>query len=178
MDEIKSRIRIYISSTINNDTKVHNEEIAQLLEHAGLFDVCLPQNEIPSVHHAELERWAPRYCVRYIDRADLVLLVIDSYGKDCSWEIGYAFGLRKPIVGYASDVINFERHKEDWMVKNAISCIMTTSWSILQSCRRDKMLKDIPVDYVKKVEELPKHILEFYHHTISEAGEETLMLEL
>lgn len=43
------------------------------------------------------------------------LWVFGPIGRDCSWEIGYAQGLNKPVVFFASEV-NKHMVKEDWML--------------------------------------------------------------
>jgi len=169
------KVRVYISSTINTQSRVTNQRVAKVLQDSGFYQVCLPQDSIPAIHHAELERWAPRYCERYIDWADIILLLMDTYGIDCSWEVGCAHKF-KPIVGYVENSVNFETHRQDWMVKYSISCVITTSPEISRLSKKDKMFKEIPVYRVKDARELPRRMLSFYRWKASQAGQEMMVL--
>lgn len=44
------------------------------------------------------------------------LWLVGDYGRDCSWEIGYAMGLGKRVVVWR-DKTNKEKFDSDWMVK-------------------------------------------------------------
>lgn len=172
-----SKFRVYISSTINAQSRVTNQRVAKILQDSDFFHVCLPQDSIPAIHHAELERWAPRYCERYIDWADIILLLMDTYGIDCSWEVGCAHKF-KPIVAYVEQLVNFEVHRQDWMVKYSISCVITPSPAIFRLCRSDKMFKEIPIYRVKDARELPRRLLNFYRWKTSQAGLEMTVQKL
>lgn len=174
----RGKTRVYISATIDRHTRATNKKIADVLTKDGTFSVYLPQTFVPDMDHAKLERWAPEYCKKYINHADIILLVIDNYGKDCSWEIGFACHASKTIVGFASDPMGFERHRKDWMIKNELHCVITTSHQILKLCRRDLMLTDIDVYEVQTIKDLPRHLLAFYHRRISLVGETVLKLNL
>jgi nucleoside 2-deoxyribosyltransferase len=171
----RGRVRVYISSTINAQSRITNKRAAEVLQDSDLFEVCLPQESIPAIHHAELERWAPRYCERYIDWADIILLLMDTYGIDCSWEVGRAHKF-KPVVAYVEQQANFEMHRQDWMVKYSISCVITANPAISRMCKKDKMFRQIPVYRVKDIQELPRQMLAFYRWKLSQAGQEMMIL--
>jgi nucleoside 2-deoxyribosyltransferase len=173
----EGKARVYISSSINQQSIVTNHRIAQVLRRSGMFQVYLPQESIPSKHHAELERWAPRYCEIYIDKADIILLLMDTYGIDCSWEVGHAHR-SKPIVAYVENLESYDIHRQDWMVKYAIGCVITTSRKIARLCNADKMLMEIPTYCIANVETLPRRLLGFFRWKICHVRQEMMMLTL
>lgn len=175
--KVEGRVRVYISSSINSQSTTANESVAKILRASGLFQVYLPQESIPPVHHDELERWAPRYCERYIDLADFVLLLMDTYGIDCSWEVGYAHKF-KPIVAFVRNQRSYEFHKQDWMVKYAIDCIITPNKKISELAKKDKMLRDVPIHWIRRLEDLPLCASQFYYRLVSTVGQELMVLKL
>jgi nucleoside 2-deoxyribosyltransferase len=58
-------------------------------------------------------------CRDKIKESKAVILYTDNYGRDCSWEIGYAFAISKPIFPfYIYSEANFLQ--EDWMIKSSL----------------------------------------------------------
>lgn len=58
-------------------------------------------------HHVEVDVAMIQYCDE--------VWVIGAYGRDCSWEMGYAMGLNKH-VRILSDLTNRETLSLDWMI--------------------------------------------------------------
>ena len=52
--------------------------------------------------------------VEWINEAD-ELWVVGEYGRDCSWEIGFAMGINKPVVVIV-DPSNAQLILNDWMM--------------------------------------------------------------
>jgi len=61
------------------------------------------------------------YCIRAIDKADIVLCLLDGPDVDSgtALEIGYAFARRKPIIGVRSDFRNSEVRGVNLMILGA-----------------------------------------------------------
>jgi nucleoside 2-deoxyribosyltransferase len=61
------------------------------------------------------------YCIEAIDKADLVLCLLDGPDVDsgAALEIGYAFARRKPIIGMRSDFRNSEIRGVNLMILGA-----------------------------------------------------------
>lgn len=57
--------------------------------------------------HVETDVAMIRYCDEF--------WVVGEFGRDCSWEIGYATGLGKPIVFFC-DETNRKNLESDWMM--------------------------------------------------------------
>ncbi len=169
-------IRIYFSSTISELTSANNQLVADAFRKENAFSVYLPQEYIPEVHHRDLERSAPQYCRRYIKLADIIILMMDSYGRDCSWEIGQADALRKTIVGFATDLDMFTDRIEDWMIKNSLGSIVTTNPQIIELCKKDKILQSVPSYLANSIQEVPMIILERFYTEMSCLGDKILLL--
>lgn len=57
--------------------------------------------------------------VAMINHADQLWLV-GEYGRDCSWELGYAMGIGKPIKIFMDDS-NASRIEDDWMLYHGLN---------------------------------------------------------
>lgn len=62
--------------------------------------------------------------VAMIKHADEVW-IMGEFGRDCSWEIGYACGLKKKIVLFL-DETNAKIVEEDWMLHHGINTGLIT----------------------------------------------------
>lgn len=104
-----------------------NALVADELRLAGfeVFDPCtIHPQDMEKLHFPE-EVFAT--CRRAIERCDALLVFLDSYGKDSAWEIGFALGLGKRVVGVVAGSSLFI---EDWMVKFTLDriVILEGSW--------------------------------------------------
>jgi len=104
-------MRVFISSSLKN--KELNKKIAEVLEEHG-FEVYLPQRDTPQSNDIET---VFRANVEGIKKADVVVAVLINYGRDLGFEVGFAYGLGKPIIG----LINDESYKEDKMIAGALT---------------------------------------------------------
>lgn len=103
--------KIFISSSLRN--KELNAKIAELLEERG-FKVYFPQRDTPQCNDAETIFNAN---VNGIKEADIVIAVLVNYGRDLGFEVGFAYGLNKPIIALVSD----ENYREDKMITGALT---------------------------------------------------------
>ena len=78
-----------------------NAEICAALRAAG-HEVFLPQEKEPGLDGAGIFATD----VRGIDEADCLLAIVDGSDPDSgtAWEVGYAFGTKKPIVLVRTDI--------------------------------------------------------------------------
>ncbi|RLF73179.1 hypothetical protein DRN48_04630 [Thermococci archaeon] len=89
------------------------KRITEALEEHG-FEVYLPQRDTPQSNDIET---VFRANVEGIKRADVVVAVIINYGRDFGFEVGFVYGLGKPIIG----LINDESYKGDKMIAGALT---------------------------------------------------------
>jgi nucleoside 2-deoxyribosyltransferase len=98
----KAAVKIYLAGPLFTIAeKNFNATLARFLEDHG-FDVWLPQEHEPRRNTA---RAIFQLDVEAIDLADVVVACMDGPDPDSgtSWECGYAFAKRKPIVCYRTD---------------------------------------------------------------------------
>ena len=101
---------IYICSRLKN--RVLNRRITKFLETKG-FIVHLPERDTPQSNPEEIFTGN----LNAIRQCDLFLAVLKGGGLDFGFEVGFAFGLDKPILGYLENV----SYREDPMLAGAIS---------------------------------------------------------
>jgi len=112
-------INIYLCGSIANAQV--NALIAGLLKRFD-FDVFDPCEIVPEAQpKAQFSQHVYSICKEAIERCDILLVFLDSYGRDSAWEVGFARGLGKRIVGLA---VASNLFLEDWMVKYAIDNIL------------------------------------------------------
>ena len=83
------------------------------------------------------------------------MLLADSYGIDCSWEVGYAKGIHKLIIAVIETEDGLKRLREDWMVKGSVDAVIITNNELYKTASKDVMLQNkrlLMVEY----RELPK----------------------
>lgn len=127
-------VRVYLAGHIlgeeikkDSQSRRMNLRIAQLLERKCRFEVFLPQRDNPlGVMHNDSQGWEMALVDRrMIELADLIFAV-GGFGKDTSWEIGYASGVR-PIILYLPNAEVARYHEKDWMLLTGISVIIGPS---------------------------------------------------
>jgi len=93
---------IYLAGPLFTQAEVaFNQQLAAGLRSAG-YNIYLPQEECAgTTEPAELFR----ICVKGLDQASLVLVVLDGPDADSGscFEMGYAYGRQVPIVGLRTD---------------------------------------------------------------------------
>lgn len=155
--DFKSTVNIYLSSRIRHQTLDKNKMIGELLGRDGGIRVFLPHTISPSEHHERIHGEVYMKCVNEINNAKVLLLLADSYGIDCSWEVGYAKGIFKLIVVLVENDDGLKRLREDWMVKGSVDIVLITNKEAFDNASKDVMLRNkklLMVEY----QELPKVI--------------------
>jgi hypothetical protein len=116
---------VYLCASIANAQV--NSRIGSELRRAGfeVFDPCtIHPRHTDKIYFPEQVFAA---CRQAIERCDVLLVFLDSYGKDSAWEIGFARGLGKYVVGIVAGSSLF---LQDWMVKFTVDhiLILEGSW--------------------------------------------------
>lgn len=119
-----------------------NKAIGELLERDGDIKIFLPHTISPSEHHEKIQEDIYRKCVDEINSAEVLLLLADSYGIDCSWEVGYAKGMHKLIIAVIETEDGLKRLAEDWMVKGSVDVVLITDNELYKTASKDVMLKN------------------------------------
>ncbi len=129
-----------------------NKAIGKLLERDGDIKIFLPHTISPSEHHEKIHEEIYKKCVDEINNAKVLLLLADTYGIDCSWEVGYAKGIHKLIIALVETDDGLKRLREDWMVKGSVDAVLITNNELYKSAAKDVMLQNkklLMVDYQK-----------------------------
>ncbi|MCA9565234.1 MAG: nucleoside 2-deoxyribosyltransferase, partial [Myxococcales bacterium] len=100
----KERPTVYVAGPHKNVAA--NNSVRDVLVDAG-FDVKVPFAEVrkqkSAIGSGRPER-IRAICMKAIDQSDFIAVDLDAYGLDTAWEIGYAEGIGKRVVGYNRDV--------------------------------------------------------------------------
>ncbi len=141
--------RVYLSSKVRIDAIEGNNRIGELLKSGEVFEIFLPHTISPPQHHEKIDEAVYKKCVDEINNARILLLLADSYGIDCAWEVGYARGIEKYIVAIVETLNGLKRICEDWMVKGAVDAILLTKIDLYEAASKDAMLKGKRLFFVK-----------------------------
>ncbi|RPI28378.1 MAG: hypothetical protein EHM61_05345 [Acidobacteria bacterium] len=87
-------MRIFISSTLKSEwNREYNQRVCAALESAG-FLCYLPQRDV----HPESARTVFLQNTNAIRRADVLLAVAKNENANLGVELGFAFGINKPVI--------------------------------------------------------------------------------
>jgi nucleoside 2-deoxyribosyltransferase len=117
------KCRIYLAAPHRNIAK--NNKLKAALLRAG-FLIKLPYDEVATNGFKKGITDPIRIrdiCISAIDISEIILVDLDTYGLDTAWEIGYAEGMKKRIIGYNEDIflttdnrhINRRSYRENFM---------------------------------------------------------------
>ena len=107
---------VYICSPLKNAEL--NQSIAKNLESQGI-SVFLPEYDTDQTTGPD-EIF--RSNVEAINNSKIIVAVLKDYGRDFGFELGYTFGMKKKIIGYAED----ESYNDDFMIRGALDTIFST----------------------------------------------------
>ena len=84
-------------------TPIKREEESRAIQ-AGLESIGVTVNnpcDIDDAHRdpREIQKAVFDECVAMMDRSDIGVLILDYFGRDCAWEIGYMTSQEMPIYG-------------------------------------------------------------------------------
>ncbi len=133
------RARVYLAAHISGfdeetdkKTRDNNERVKQGLEQ--FFEVFLPQQDNPyGILHDKSQGWEMALIdAVQIQHADIILAV-GGFGKDTSWECGFAVAQGKTSILYLPDEKSARWHIDDWMLNLSFAAIIATP-NIIQLC--------------------------------------------
>jgi nucleoside 2-deoxyribosyltransferase len=97
-------ITVYLAGPHKNEKK--NSKVAKYLSSRGIKPI-IPYNETNQanlVERADDSIQIRDICIKSIKQSDMIIVDLDTYGLDTAWEIGFAEGLKKQILGYNEDI--------------------------------------------------------------------------
>jgi nucleoside 2-deoxyribosyltransferase len=118
-------IKIYLAGPLFSLFEKHcNKQLAIILEKKFNCSVILPQEG--SIPFEGLENFADlafQFCIEEITQCDLLLAILEGPDVDSgtSVEIGYAYSLKKPILGIRTDLRASEDQGVNLMISKACS---------------------------------------------------------
>jgi len=106
-------MKIYLCSRVAYDARPFNDQVAKALRDAG-HDVYVPHEQAPNnltqddINAGRYDK-ATIFEIDYnaLSKSDLVVAV-GRLGKDCAWELGYAYGVGIPVVHVPGDDVTWE----------------------------------------------------------------------
>jgi len=94
--------RAYISIPIKRESQ--SRIIQTALERMGIIinNPC----DIDGIHgdSTQIPQRVVNECIGMMDRSDIGILLLDYFGHDCSWELGYMTAKKMPIYGVYVDL--------------------------------------------------------------------------
>lgn len=138
-------MKIYLAGPLfSSAERTFNKKLASKLEESG-YEVFLPQELTQSneVDAKELYRLFD-ILIKEVSKADILVAILDGADTDSGTciEMGYAFGINKPIIGVRTDFRNLEVNGVNLMV--------------LKVCNKFLLFKEKHV----LIEDLSKRIIE------------------
>ena len=127
------RPRLYLSASIANAPI--NARLRDALLPA--YELVLPQEFTPDGSHVTLPRAIFDRCIEEMDRCDAAIVLLDALGVDCAMECGFLLARKKKVIAIAGSSVQFARH---WMVKGALSAVVTFDPLVAETCRTDAIL--------------------------------------
>lgn len=127
-------VSLYLSASIANAAV--NARLERLLPTPG-FELVLPQTFTPDVPHAQLPMAIVSRCLEEMRRCDGALLLLDAFGVDCAFEVGFLLALNKPVVGVAVASTRFQQH---WMVKGGLTGVVCLDEAVFSAVQSDPIV--------------------------------------
>jgi nucleoside 2-deoxyribosyltransferase len=138
---------VYIAAPHRNVAK--NNVMKEALQQAG-FDIRLPYDEVSKrriAAGADRPDVIRSICIDAINASEYVVVDLDTYGLDTAWELGYAEGLGRRVIGYNQDVflttdarhINRREYRHNFMHGWERQTIYTDVRSVATTCK-DKVV--------------------------------------
>lgn len=120
-------MNIYISASLAN--AVVNAQVTAKLRDAG-HQVTLPQEFCPAdVPHEDYPDSVYRWCVDRMEECDVGLLLMDCYGLDTAWELGWFAAREKPAIGFTQANMHIAK---EFMVRGSLNGVITTNEAICE----------------------------------------------
>ena len=140
-----SRYRVYLAAPLFSEAeRNYNRALAGLLRE-NLFDIFLPQetgdDSASRIKEEQVRIFSEN--LRALKNADMVVAVIDGADADSgtSWEMGYAFSLRKQIIALRTDFRRSGRYEKVNIMLEESSTVVTSTEKLLVAIKSPVSLK-------------------------------------
>lgn len=140
-----SRFRVYLAAPLFSAAeRRYNVRLSDLLND-HLFEVYLPQNAGDDGCHRGKEAQRDMFA-RHCDamtRVDAVVAVIDGADADSgtSWEMGYAFAKKIPVIAIRTDFRRAGAHEQVNLMLEQSSCVVNSEEELLKALRSPLLLE-------------------------------------
>lgn len=107
-----------------------------------------------------------------IAKSDAVLVYMKKYtssrfggpaGTDSSWECGYAYGIKKPIIAIVEDLDHLAYFESQWMLTFHISAYITDKKAVVEKIKTTPHFKGAKVIFCESKEFFEEKICEYLH---------------
>ncbi len=103
-------LKVYICSSLRDDNYLHVTRLLKELPPAVHLRPAKGEDTLEGRrNHVEIDIAMLQYCDE--------IWVLGAYGRDCSWEIGYAMGIKKSVRILVDDT-NAHTIENDWMLQH------------------------------------------------------------
>jgi nucleoside 2-deoxyribosyltransferase len=137
-------VTVYLAGPLFSKAELdYNKTIQQLLLNMG-FDVFFPQDETKDdmAQYDDQNQFAIfQTCLNGLKRSGIVVAVLDGPDVDSgtSWEIGYAYANKKPIIGIRTDFrILTPKEKVNLMIQETLDAFVDNLDDLEKVMRRYK----------------------------------------
>ncbi|MEW6571358.1 MAG: hypothetical protein AB1390_09325 [Nitrospirota bacterium] len=137
------QIKVYVISNIAPNRLKYIDEVCSNLDD-GRYRIFKPHcfNQY-NEDNTKIEFEAFFKDQQEIDNADICLVLMPLYGRDCAAEIGYSQGMGKCVVAYVKQMSTNQENDwlNDWMVKGFLDYIVTDDLAAYQKLSSDQFIK-------------------------------------
>lgn len=153
-------IRIWREDFYQHYSSSFNKRIS--LFEAGTLNI--PPN------HTEIAPEVSDVCVQKIISSDAILVYMKSYtpkkyegypGVDSSWECGFAYGLKKPIIALIDNVEHAKYFEDQWMLSHNITAFLTTNIDVVSFIKDSTHYRKPTVLFANTPDELEQTIIKY-----------------
>jgi nucleoside 2-deoxyribosyltransferase len=132
-----AQYRVYLAAPLFSEAeRSYNASLANMLA-ANLFDVHLPQDLGDDTDLREEEAQERIFAInkKALEEADIVVAVIDGADADSgtAWEMGYAYGMKKPVFALRTDFRMVGRHEHVNLMLEKAATVVTSRQSLLEA---------------------------------------------
>ncbi len=150
-------MKLYISGSLIAIVNV--EHLVSVIENSNnnAIKFLIPHKITPgNLPHESFPLNVYTKCIEMMEQSDGCFVILDTYGRDSSWEMGWFKGRNKPIIGFVEKNTMF---LQDWMVKGGLDAIITSSEMIYKVILKDPILKRKKLYKLSTLKELNDKIL-------------------
>lgn len=167
---MKKKYSLYLAGSI----KLWEKEFKK--RYSPLFDQRIELFEpgkmnIPDDHRLIAE-WIAEKDRSEIAKSDAVLAYMKQYkpsrfggpaGTDSSWECGYAYGIRKPVIAIVENLRHLAYFESQWMLTFHMSAYITDNKRVAEKIKKTAHFKGTTVIFCESKELFEEKICEYLH---------------